>query len=264
MISTLASDPLLPRAIESCLSSLGHNDECVVHLDNCVEGRSYLPAFRDPRLIVLTTEERIGFSAGLNLAVSQSKSDLIFRLDADDTALKDRWKSQQRALEDCQIVSGLVVHRYAGSTFPKLIPHYPLALNSIEVSCLLPFSNPMLHPAVAFRKDVFKQLGGYGQAVAEDYELWLRAAISNVSIKRTMDYVTIYTHHPTQATRSMDWARKVADDPLILNLRGTLKSKLADEGIASMDVLERALRLSPFFRLEFRDAVRAARGHEPS
>jgi hypothetical protein len=122
----------------------------------------------------------------------------------------------------------------------------------------------MLHPAVAFRKDVFEQLGGYGKGVAEDYELWLRAAIANVSIKRTVDYVTMYTHHPTQATRSMDWARKVSNDSVILDLKSTLKRKLVEDGIASLDILKRASGLSPLFRLEFRDAVRAAKGSEPS
>jgi hypothetical protein len=61
------------------------------------------------------------------------------------------------------------------------------------------FSNPLVHPSVMFRTQAIAQLGGYDAALlAEDYDLWIRAAASGARIKIVAAPLLRYRIHGAQ------------------------------------------------------------------
>lgn len=228
--------------------------EVVVHIDNASTPPKSLESIRDQRLSLHCTESKVGFSRGLNLAIAAARSNKILRLDSDDLPIASRWVRQSKQLDKFDAVSGLVFHKFETKRFPYVLPHYPIPLSHHQIRSLLPHLNPMIHPASAFRKDVFEGLGGYGNSLAEDYELWLKFAINDVSMARTTDYVTTYRHHKKQATSQPNWQQLVNDDLTIKALTKRLVEKNISEGLSPHLMDHTPLIMRPFTYWEFRAA----------
>lgn len=259
VISTLGSDPYASEAVLSTLETLGAGGELVLHLDGCKTVPSSIGRIRDSRLTVLPTEERIGFSQGLNLCIEASKHDSIGRMDADDISIAGRWSLQQRQLENTDVTSGLPIHYFPRRRFLRYVPHYLLELSDEEIRALLPFGNPIIHPAAAFRREVFNKIGGYGEGLAEDYEFWLRASLSDFQIMRTRNFVVKYRHHKRQTSRTAGWDQRVHDDKEIRVLQSNLRSKTQQEHGSPVEFLTKHARKSLVFRVEFRSALTRAK-----
>jgi glycosyltransferase involved in cell wall biosynthesis len=256
--STLASDPFVTDFVRKTIESLGSEGELILHLDGCKSVSGSLSVLNDKRLTILCTENRIGFSSGLNLCVNAAKHDMIGRIDADDIPMKNRWVLQQRKLEQSHIVSGLPIHFFPDRYSLKYLPHYFLKLENSQIRAILPFANPLVHPASAFRKESFDLVGGYGKSIAEDYEFWLKASLLDCTIERSLDYVLLYRHHKNQVTKRLDWAKRVMEDSHLVFLQSRLAEKIrVTEGEPSRLLLHYAAN-SLFIRVEFREAISRA------
>lgn len=260
-ISCLGSDRFIAGSLPRLLSTLGNRDECVLHLDDCREVPRDLEkiALQDRRLIILRTENRIGFSEGLNLAIKHSSHELIGRVDADDFATSGRWERHKRHFENSDIVSGLPLH-FFGKQFPFFLPHYPASLDSQTVKELLVFTNPIIHPAVSFKRSIWNQLNGYRDVVSEDYDFWLRAAVSGFSIQRVASLDVIYRHHPTQKTKQENWGNLVSSDSSILEMKKKLHSQMLIADHDFPNSLVNKIQSNPLLRMEFRLVLRMIKG----
>lgn len=260
-ISCLGSDRFIAGSLPRLLSTLGKRDECLLHLDDCrvVPRDLEKIALEDRRLIILRTENRIGFSGGLNLAIKHSSHELIGRVDADDLVTPGRWERHKRYLEKSDIVSGLPLH-FFGKQFPFLLPHYPASLGSQTVKGLLVFTNPLIHPAVSFRKPIWNELNGYRDVVSEDYDFWLRAAVKGFSLQRVASFDVIYRHHARQKTKQKNWGNLVSSDSSLLDMKKKLHSQMLIAANDYPNYLVERIRSNPLLRMEFRSVLSMIKG----
>lgn len=253
VISALNPGALGYRAAISCLRSMPSDAELVFHLDpSTPESKSHLRSITDRRFRFLETKERLGFSGGLNFAIEQSKHDLIARMDADDIALPWRWKYQVPKMQNLDLHFGSLLHLYSVAGFPVLLPHYPVSLDTQEFAAVAQYQNPGFHPAAMFTRQAFFEVGGYRPALAEDYDLWLRMVAAGKRVARGLLPVTVYRHHPTQATAEASWSQRVNADRFIIEAKASLSNSPSVHNQAS--VLRGLRSRKPLSRLEFRDS----------
>lgn len=121
--------------------------------------------------IIETCIGQLGFS--LNLAISESKYDIIARMDSDDISLPKRLELQIDYLNrhSLDLVGSAINLIDENGHFLKLRT-YP-SKNVIDRKII--FKNCFAHPSVMFRKSFFLKFRGYnGGFNSEDYDLWLR------------------------------------------------------------------------------------------
>ena len=153
-------------------------------------------AARDGRVRIITTEG-IGLNASLNLGVSECRTELIARLDADDISLKRRLARQLTEFArnpDAVAIGtygyrvnelGVPVGRLAtGPTDPQDFHHWRTRGKEINLT----------HSSAMYRRSAVEQVGGYPRdyPAAMDLALWNRLADVG-EIYALPDALTIYT-----------------------------------------------------------------------
>ena len=144
----------------------------------------------DQRLIILYPG-RIGRGAALNLAIENSRTDLIAIQDVDDISLASRLDRQVDVL--CNDHSQLVFARAISDTWRPTLA----ALRHFSPARLY-FSNPLHHSSLAMHRSVWARAGGYATDLpcCIDLDFYLRACcvakarISRLNrrlIERTLD-----------------------------------------------------------------------------
>lgn len=243
------------ESVKSTLKSLPEDSEVVFFLDpSSDDSENLLSSIADKRFRLIRSESKLGFANGLNIAAEESKGEFIARLDADDISFPWRWNYQLKRMQRTDIHFGSLIHQFGIGRLSFFLPHYPVHLNSSDFKLLASEANPGFHPAAMFRRNVYFELGGYSQALAEDYDFWLRASNSGYVLERGLVPVTLYRHHANQATRQSGWEDRVMNEEDVLLQRKKLWSNLQGEGI---DVRKRLIKLavkSPISLIEFRRA----------
>lgn len=254
--STINPDTRARASLLSILKGLSENDEIVLHIDPHLGSiSSWDPEISDSRLKVLRTSHRLGFALGLNFAAEHARHRLLGRIDMDDLALPFRWKYQYSEIEGVDFHFGSMLHLFSSHSIPKILPHYPVSLNSIEFASISQFTNPGFHPTVLFRRSVFEDLGGYRETLSEDYDLWLRGLASGHSFRRGFRPVTVYRHHKGQATASPEWGKRVSESSEIVTGKHDLAEYLQSQEINPRRVIRKLLIRQPFARTEFREVI---------
>lgn len=182
----------LGDALESVLSQTFDLWECVVADDASTDdtvavAESY--AARDRRIRVLRLPHG-GVSAARNAAIRASSADLVQFLDADDRLSPGKLAFQVRFLDEhpeTDIVYGHVGYfrseapgvmlqspkgKLSASIFNDRVHGAPEALRKLELYNFLHIASPLL------RRKVCDHVGWFGEAVPEDYEFWLAAAVA--------------------------------------------------------------------------------------
>lgn len=241
------------ESAKSTLKSLPEDSEIVFFLDpSSDDSEKLLGSIVDKRFRLIKSERNLGFANGLNIAAEESRGDFIARLDADDISFPWRWNYQLKHMQRTDIHFGSLLHQFSKGKFSLFVPHYPVHLNSSEFKLLASEANPGFHPAAMIRRSVFLDLGGYSQALSEDYDFWLRAANAGYVLERGLVPVTVYRHHANQATRQSGWEDRVMNEGNILFQRRQLWSKLERDGMdIKRTLIELAVR-SPMSLIEFR------------
>lgn len=251
VISALNPGRLVHRAVMSCLRGMPHDAELVFHLDPSTDDSTYiLGAIRDRRFRLVQTTERLGFAGGLNFAIDQARHELIARMDADDISLPWRWRYQVPKMRNLDLHFGSLLHLYKLASLPIVLPHYPVSLNTREFAAVARYKNPGFHPSAMFTRQAFLEVGGYRPALAEDYDLWLRMLAAGKRVSRGLLPVTIYRHHPAQATAGGSWEVRVNEDRWVRESKQRLIASFDRD--FSKKTLRKLSILQPFSRLEFR------------
>ena len=183
LLCTHREDDLLHRAITSCLTQTMPDFELLIivngpDIDEIVNRLKRIYKFDDRIKIVGTPVYFLNFSLswGLHLA----KSPFVARMDADDVSRPERLAIQLDYMLANPAVGVL------GSSY-NLIDSSANVLELVnqpesdkDIRKALKFYNPICHPSVMLRRDAVLSLGGYlGGKNAEDYDLWLRLAMTN-------------------------------------------------------------------------------------
>lgn len=172
----------LEEAIESVLSQSFDDFELLLLNDGSSDGSELIIDYfvkKDCRCRKLSWSNR-GLIETLNEGLRQARGDIIFRMDADDICLPERFEKQWSFLQqypDCVALgskvllideSGLPI-----TEFPVLESH-----EEIDFENLKGLGSVITHPTVSMRKEAVLKVGGYRKNYkhAEDLDLFLRLA----------------------------------------------------------------------------------------
>jgi glycosyltransferase EpsE len=251
------------KSVLTTLRQLPRKAELIFYLDPSLDGsKKYFDSIRDERFKLLTSDRKIGFSQGLNIAIEESRGEYIARLDADDFSLPWRWDYQLKRLKSVEVHFGSLLHHFKVGKLGILVPHYPVHLNPLEFSLVATESNPGFHPAAMFRREVFESVGGYRDVLSEDYDFWLRAVNHGYRLERGLIPVTIYRHHKNQATFQQEWELRVLSDPHIVEGQDILRKLLLERGVNIRDYASKLALRQPLALLEFRKTYAKIRGRQ--
>jgi glycosyltransferase involved in cell wall biosynthesis len=208
----------IKTAVYSTLNAMPKNSELLVFLDACTdETEVVLAAVLDSRLRVIKSKVNLGVSGALNTLLSEAKGNFVARMDADDICLPWRFKIQLRALKKTDadfVFSNAVLFGRQLRPF-GFIAQMPLCLKPDQIDMALIFANPFVHPSMLAKRSALEELGGYSVSAAEDYELWLRAALARKRMVRTWQYGLLYRVHAGQLTQQGTWQAKFKTDALL-------------------------------------------------
>jgi glycosyltransferase involved in cell wall biosynthesis len=212
-------------AVFSTLRSMHREDELIVVLDES-DWRTFhkLDDVFDPRIHVYRLEGHPSLTYKLNFGIERSRNELIARMDADDICLPWRFGTQRAAFRNTSIKvlsSTYIAFGAELRPFPFL-PQLPVPLHSSDISELLVGSNPIAHPTVMFRRSSVLELGGYRESVAEDLDLWLRAAVAGFEMRRIAWPTILYRFSRQSLSRQTNFSRRVSSEPEIIRLREAL------------------------------------------
>jgi glycosyltransferase involved in cell wall biosynthesis len=174
--------PYLREAVESILGQSFPDFELLAIDDGSTDGSAvYLEALDDPRLRIFRRNHS-GITPGLNFGLAQARADLIARMDADDIARPERLERQWHFMHDHPevVLLGSRVQEIDGTgRLVGVVATLPEEHEAIVARFTQPRKmNPLVHPAVMFRREAALRCGGYREdfPVAEDSDLWRRLA----------------------------------------------------------------------------------------
>lgn len=230
------------EAFQSVISVLDSCSTRLVDVQVVVDPRcrdhSMASKLKEQRHVQLLYPDPSSPSVGalLNYGLGHCETDIILRHDADDIWIAGRDSAQVPLLVQRD---GILVGRarqLVGSTVRNSpLPHIPPG-NMWPGALLL--GNPVIHPAVGFRRDrIVEALAGpYDEGVqAEDYMLWVRALNAGVSMEVHTDFVTLYRRHGSQASARIK-SRLAADE-----MQPILDELALRHGLVSIPNIEVAL-----------------------
>lgn len=182
-MSVYDGERFLAAAIESVLAQTFGDFEFLILDDGSRDStpaiiRNY--AARDPRIRPILRENR-GLVASLNQLLAEARAPLVARMDADDICKRERFARQIAFLAgnpDYGVVGSWsedidendAPYQVSGPDHPDSHGGF---LAAIEQGWPL-----LCHPAVMYRRDLVRSVGGYHAAFrhCEDFDLWLRLA----------------------------------------------------------------------------------------
>lgn len=167
----------LKEAVDSILVQTFTDFELII-IDDCSMDSTPLIlteyVTRDTRIRVMRQSRNMGIVEALNTGSHAATGQYIARMDVDDISLPERFERQVEYLNSHPDVgvlgTGVQLINVLGKkqTIVTLPPDY------IQIYWSLFFCNPIVHPTVMMRRDLFLRAGGYRTGYPEDYDLWRR------------------------------------------------------------------------------------------
>lgn len=167
------------EAIQSILNQSYKNFELILINDGSTDKSPGIIkdfAGLDSRIVVISRENR-GLVESLNEGIVAARGKYIARMDADDIACTKRFEKQVAFLENNANVGilGTWVEIFGENQVSKIWQPPP---KDEECRAMLLFSNPVAHPSVMMRKQLFDNFKiRYRKEFKniEDYDLWVQA-----------------------------------------------------------------------------------------
>lgn len=174
----------LRNALQSLVDQNLPADEVVLVLDGPVPQKllNVIDGFRSGLNIkVVSLEQNRGLGAALKYGLERCSNEFVARLDADDTALPDRLQQQLSRFEaefNLDILSGYAIEidRDGKRGRVRTVPEsHEQIINTL-------WANPIIHPAVMFKRERILDVGSYDPLLRrrQDYELWFRCAAAGL------------------------------------------------------------------------------------
>lgn len=226
------AEKTVAAAIKSTLFALPAGGCLYVYLDACSDRtQEVVMSLKDPRLRLFSGSESRGVADSLNYLMRQVVTPLVARMDADDICIPTRFRAQLRIMNktgaDFVFLNAIL---FGTSVKPfGVLPQPPIAITEFDVYKVLPMSNPFVHPTLLAKTSTLRELGGYCSAPAEDYHLWLDAALASKVLVRGRSFGILYRVHVAQLTRQKTWQDELQKDEALRAKQDELKQKLIRE-----------------------------------
>lgn len=189
----------LRKAIDSILNQTYYNFELIIIDDGSTDNSlDILIEYRnlDNRILLISRENR-GLVLTLNESIKLARAPWVARMDQDDISLPLRFEKQLDWLEKSGAdICGSWVKYFVGE---NNICKYFETDEAIKYDML--FKSPFAHPSVIMRTELVKKLN-YDKSCehAEDYDLWVRAAMSGCKMSNVQEVLLMYRRHTNQMT----------------------------------------------------------------
>lgn len=165
------------EAIDSILrQSLRDFELLIVDDASTDETVAIIERYKDPRIRLLLSAERLRLSGALNLGLDNTQGDYVARMDADDISLPRRLEIQVRHMNRHPEIGicGTWIRYFGGSS--QSVLRRPVGCEEIRAFTLV--DTPFAHPTVMLRRSLMdlhhlRFDGSYYPT--EDFELWTRA-----------------------------------------------------------------------------------------
>jgi len=170
--SVYNSETTVGKAIDSILNQTYKEFELLI-LDDCSTDNTYeiLLEYKKKysNVRVFRNQSNLGLTKSLNLIIPQSKGDVLFRQDADDTSCESRLQEQLDLINLKNLDFCTTRAKVMGSS--KKIPgisHY------LYKKLLIKYKNPFIHGTLAIKKNVIEKIGLYDEDFyySQDYKLF--------------------------------------------------------------------------------------------
>lgn len=168
-------------------------DEVIVVQDGPVDFKLSLEMLEESGIFykLLILEENCGIVKALNSGLAQIDDSIVVRMDSDDIALPRRIELTKQCFGQSAslklICGGMFECNVEDNVKRRRTPRgFPLSKYVTR--------NPFFHPAVAYRCDTVKAVGGYRNFPGfEDFDLWLRLELSSVEYKIIQEPLILFT-----------------------------------------------------------------------
>lgn len=205
-LSVYNAERFLDEAIRSVRAQSFEDFEFLILDDGSSDGsRAIIEAHaaQDSRIRPIFRENR-GLIVSLNQLIEEARAPLVARMDADDICKPERFARQVQFLTDhpdhgvvgcwtSDIDENGDRFMIGGQDHPPTHEAFLAAIDNCQ---------PLLcHPAVLFRREIVRAVGGYHAAFrhCEDLDLWLRLA-SVTRIANIPERLLIYRHYADQVS----------------------------------------------------------------
>lgn len=194
------SEKYVAEAIESILNQTFNDFEFIIIDDGSTDNslkiiKEY--SQKDNHIRVVVNQENKGIAGSLNIGIALARGEYIARMDADDISLPERFEKQVAFMENHPEI-GVV-----GTSFSRIdekenvIEEVKLITQPPRIWWRMFFINPIVHPSVMMRRNIFingKFKYNRKSEPAEDYDLWFQI-MSHYAIANLSEGLLLYRVH---------------------------------------------------------------------
>lgn len=175
------AEKYLEDAIKSVLAQTFKNWELILVDDGSTDrSLEIAQSFVDPRIRIISDGYNRRLPYRLNQIINEAKYDLIARMDADDLMAVDRLEKQVKVLNENPEIDLVVTSLYSIGNKNEILGKRIFSNHQMQPKEILQGLTNLLHPSLLARKAwCQRNLYQIDNCLAEDYELWLLAAIKN-------------------------------------------------------------------------------------
>lgn len=173
------AEKYLEDAIKSVLAQTFQNWELILVDDGSTDrSLEIAQSFVDPRIRIIADGCNRRLPYRLNQIINEAQYEIIARMDADDLMAVDRLEKQIKVLNENPEIDLVVTSLYSIGNKNEILGKRIYSNHQMQPKEILQGLTNLLHPSLLARKAWCKR-NPYqvNNCLAEDYELWLSAAI---------------------------------------------------------------------------------------
>ncbi|ATO19199.1 glycosyltransferase [Acinetobacter sp. LoGeW2-3] len=175
------AEKYLEDAIKSVLAQTFQSWELILVDDGSTDQSLEIArSFNDPRIRIIADGQNRRLPYRLNQIINEAKYDFIARMDADDLMAVDRLEKQIKVLNENSDIDLVMTSLFSIGEKNEILGKRIYSNHQMQPKEILQGVTNILHPSLLARKEWCKR-NPYqvDNCLAEDYELWLSAAIKN-------------------------------------------------------------------------------------
>ena len=170
--------PYLHAAIESILDQTFKEFEFLI-INDCStdDSRQAILSYQDPRIRLIDNPENLNQTLSLNRGLSETWTELVARMDADDISHPQRLEKQMNYLMRHPDVVAVGTNLRFIDAQGRVIGRFEFPEDDLPLRWMQLFDCPVSCGAVMFRRSViWDKFGGFDPPIryAQDWELWSR------------------------------------------------------------------------------------------
>ena len=196
------------------------------------------------QLDVLRLTANVGLIGALNAGLDRCAGELVFRMDADDVSLPDRFGVQREFMEEHPEIGvlGTAMNEF------DLDPQRPVRMKPVpethdEIVRRLPVRNPVNHPTVCFRRELVSADGYPALRFVEDYFLWAQLINRGVRFHNLQAPLVAYRFDAATIGRRSGWTN--FRNEMALRWWMHQRGMLGLPGFVAVGVVQAIVRFAP-------------------